>query len=173
MSQQLELLTINGSSQWSNIILVAPEIQKKEIKPFLVLAVKELEGNPDSRTSSIVNVEKFSAIREVVRHFARLRSAIKEQWNNEDTNTFLEGLRFNPECVVELASLLCRDEIYKNVPKHLQTKPGLVSLHWKIDLSLSQLNPLAPCPGEHSKPLAPYSVTAYVTTGRCEGLNLK
>lgn len=118
MSQQLELLTEN-TSQWTTVSFVTPEIQKKEIKPFVIrkystpifatqklrkkfllhdkslspVALKELEGNPDSRTSSLVNADKFSAVRSVVRHVARLRSATKEPWNLEDVTTFLEGLR--------------------------------------------------------------------------------
>ncbi|RVE47202.1 hypothetical protein evm_008170 [Chilo suppressalis] len=139
MSQQLELLN-EHPSHWIPVSYVTPEIQKKEIKPFVVLALKELEGNPDSRTSSLVNVDKFSAVREVVRHFARLRSATKEAWGQEDVKSFLDSLRFSPECVTELASLLCVDKIYENIPPHLRMKPGLESLKWKIDVSLSQSN---------------------------------
>ncbi|XP_053622916.1 uncharacterized protein LOC128682299 [Plodia interpunctella] len=139
MSQQLELLT-ESPSQWTAVALLTPEIQKKEIKPYVVLALKELEGNPDSRTSSLMSVDKFSAVRVVVRHLARLRSANKEPWAAEDVAQFLEGLRFSPECVDELTSLLCIDKVYENIPKHLRVKPGLVSLQWKIDLSLSQSN---------------------------------
>lgn len=61
---------------------------------FFPVALKELEGNPDSRTSSLMKTDKFSAVREVVRHFARLRSATKEPWGQEDVRTFLEGLRY-------------------------------------------------------------------------------
>ncbi|XP_013188984.1 COMM domain-containing protein 5 [Amyelois transitella] len=139
MSQQLELLTENPS-QWTSVSLLSPEIQKKEIKPYVVLALKELEGNPDSRTSSLMNVDKFSAVRAVVRHLARLRSANKEPWASEDVTVFLESLRFSPECVEELTSLLCLDKVYENVPKHLRVKPGLVDLQWKVDISLSQSN---------------------------------
>lgn len=35
MSQQLELLT-DSPSQWTSVSFVTPEIQKKEIKPFVV-----------------------------------------------------------------------------------------------------------------------------------------
>ncbi|XP_059050257.1 uncharacterized protein LOC131845233 [Achroia grisella] len=139
MSQQLELLTENPA-QWSTILYVTPEILKKEIKPFVVLALKELEGNPDSRTSSLMNADKFSAVRSVVRHVTRSRSATKEAWSQEDIKTFLEGLRFSPDCVAELTSLLCLEKMYENIPKHLRTKPGLVNLQWRIDLSLSQSN---------------------------------
>ncbi|CAH0757645.1 unnamed protein product [Diatraea saccharalis] len=135
MSQQLELLTEN-SHQWITVSFVTPEIQKKEIKPFVILALKELEGKPDARTSSLVNADKFAAVREVVRHFARLRSATKEAWGQDDVLNFLEGLRFSPECVTELASLLCVDKIYENIPTHLRMKPGLASMQWKIDISL-------------------------------------
>ncbi|KAH9627723.1 hypothetical protein HF086_017266 [Spodoptera exigua] len=74
MSQQLELLT-ESPLQWTAVSLLTPEIQKKEIKPFVILALKELEGNPDSRTSSLMNTDKFAAVREVVRHFSRLRQS--------------------------------------------------------------------------------------------------
>ncbi|KAJ8704833.1 hypothetical protein PYW08_012153 [Mythimna loreyi] len=137
MSEQFELLT-ESPSQWTTVSLLTPEIQKKEIKPFVILALKELEGNPDSRTSSLMNTDKFSAVREVVRHFARLRSATKEPWGQEDVRMFLEGLRFAPDCVTEFTSLLCTDKMYENIPTHLRVKPGLVSLQWKIDISLSQ-----------------------------------
>ncbi|PZC73792.1 hypothetical protein B5X24_HaOG208767 [Helicoverpa armigera] len=137
MSQQLELLT-ESPSLWTTVSLLTPEIQKKEIKPFVILALKELEGNPDSRTSSIMNTDKFSAVREVVRHFARLRSATKEPWGQDDVRTFLEGLRFSPECVSEFTALLCTDKMYESVPLHLRVKPGLASLQWKIDISLCQ-----------------------------------
>ncbi|XP_075989670.1 COMM domain containing 5 Like Sm protein 4 [Anticarsia gemmatalis] len=137
MSQQLELLT-ESPAQWTTVSLLTPEIQKKEIKPFVILALKELEGNPDSRTSSLMNADKFSAVREVVRHFARLRSATKDAWHLDDVQTFLEGLRFSPDCVAELTSLLCMDQMYSNIPTHLRVKPGLLSLQWKIDVSLSQ-----------------------------------
>ncbi|XP_026747904.1 uncharacterized protein LOC113508923 [Trichoplusia ni] len=137
MSQQLELLTENPT-QWTPVSLLTPEIQKKEIKPFVILALKELEGNPDSRTSSLMNTDKFSAVREIVRHFARLRSATKEPWGQEDVQTFLEGLRFSPDCVTEFTTLLCTEKMYENIPLHLRVKPGLVSLQWKIDISLSQ-----------------------------------
>lgn len=60
---------------------------------YFPVALKELEGKPDSRTSSLMNADKFSAVREVIRHFARLRSAIKEPWLPEDVKLFLEGLR--------------------------------------------------------------------------------
>lgn len=137
MSQQLELLT-ESPTHWSTISLLTPEINKKEIKPFVILALKELEGNPDSRTSSLMNADKFSAVREVVRHFTRLRSAIKEPWSEDDVRTFLEGLRFTPDCVSEFAVLLCTDKIYENVPAHLRVKPGVVNMQWKIDVSLSK-----------------------------------
>ncbi|XP_028167180.1 uncharacterized protein LOC114357655 [Ostrinia furnacalis] len=137
MSQQLEILTEN-LSQWTSVSFVTPEIQKKEIKPFVALAIKELEGNPDSRLKSLMSTDKFSAVRAVVRHFARCRSASKEAWSQEDVVTFLEGLRFSPECVSELASLVCVDKIYENIPTHLRVKPGLAGLQWKIDMSLSQ-----------------------------------
>ncbi|KAF9421740.1 hypothetical protein HW555_002421 [Spodoptera exigua] len=137
MSQQLELLT-ESPLQWTAVSLLTPEIQKKEIKPFVILALKELEGNPDSRTSSLMNTDKFSAVREVVRHFSRLRSATKEPWNAEDVKQFLEGLRFSPDCVSELTTLLCTDKMYENVPAHLRVKPGLLSMSWKIDISLCQ-----------------------------------
>ncbi|CAH0731147.1 unnamed protein product, partial [Brenthis ino] len=139
MSQQLELLT-ESPSQWTPVSFVTPEIQKKEIKPFVLLALKELEGNPDSRTSSLQNVNKFAAVRSVVRHVARLRSATKEPWNADDIHIFLEGIRFSPECAAELTTLLCTDKIYENIPRHLRVKPGLVNLQWKIDVSLSQSN---------------------------------
>ncbi|XP_026760238.2 uncharacterized protein LOC113519379 [Galleria mellonella] len=139
MSQQLELLTENPS-QWATVMFITPDIQKKEIKPFVVLALKELEGNPDSRTSSLMNADKFSAVRSVVRHVARSRSATKESWYEEDVRAFLEGLRFNADCVTELTSLLCLDKMYDNIPTHLRVKPGLVSLQWKIDISLGQAN---------------------------------
>ncbi|KAL0858305.1 hypothetical protein ABMA27_012205 [Loxostege sticticalis] len=139
MSQQLELLTENPS-QWTTVSFITPEIQKKEIKPFVVLAIKELEGNPDSRLKSLMNTDKFAAVRAVVRHFARTRSATKEAWGHEDVVTFLEGLRFSPECVSELASLVCVDKIYENIPTHLRVKPGLAGLQWKVDISLSQSN---------------------------------
>ncbi|KAL4702186.1 hypothetical protein ACJJTC_013982 [Scirpophaga incertulas] len=138
-SMQLELLTENPS-QWNAINFVTPEIQKKEIKPFVLLALKELEGNPDSRTSSLMNADKFAAVREVVRHFARLRSAIKEPWAHEDARLFLEGLRFSPECIGELVVLVCADKIYETMPTHLRVKPGLLSMQWRIDMSLSQSN---------------------------------
>lgn len=137
MSQQLELLT-ESPSQWGTVSFVTPEIQKKEIKPFVLLALKELEGNPDSRTSSLQNVNKFAAVRSVVRHVARLRSATKDPWNLTDVQIFLEGLRFSSECALELSTLLCTDKIYENIPKHLRLKPGLVNMQWKIDVSLSQ-----------------------------------
>ncbi|XP_023947432.1 COMM domain-containing protein 5 [Bicyclus anynana] len=137
MSQQLELLT-ESASQWNAVAFVTPEIQKKEIKPFVLLALKELEGNPDSRTSSLLNGDKFSAVRSVVRHVARLRSASKEPWGEDDMRLFLEGLRFSPDCASELMALLCTDQIYNNLQKHLRVKPGLLSLQWKIDVSLSQ-----------------------------------
>lgn len=44
--------------------------------------------------------------------------------------------RFSPECITELTTLLCADQIYRNLQKHLQTKPGVVNLQWKIDVSL-------------------------------------
>ncbi|CAB3238208.1 unnamed protein product [Arctia plantaginis] len=137
MSQQLELLT-ESPSQWTTVSLLTPEIQRKEIKPFVILALKELEGKPDIRTSSLMNADKFSAVREVVRHFARLRSATNEPWLHEDVKLFLEGLRFSPECVTEFATLLCTDKMYDSAPAHLRVKPGLVSMKWKIDISLSQ-----------------------------------
>ncbi|XP_045783128.1 uncharacterized protein LOC123879467 [Maniola jurtina] len=139
MSQQLELLT-ESPSQWNAVAFVTPEIQRKEIKPFVLLALKELEGNPDSRTSSLLNGDKFSAVRLVVRHVARLRSATREPWSENDMRLFLEGLRFSPECATELMTLLCADQIYKNLQKHLRVKPGVVNLQWKIDVSLSQSN---------------------------------
>ncbi|KOB67659.1 COMM domain-containing protein, partial [Operophtera brumata] len=124
MSQQLELLTENPF-QWSAVAYVTPEIQKKEIKPFVVLALKELEGHPDSRTSSLVNADKFAALRAVVRHMARLRSA--------------SGGPFSPECCSELSALLSTDSMYAHIPAHLRVKPALTGLTWKIDLSLSPL----------------------------------
>ncbi|CAG9577559.1 unnamed protein product [Danaus chrysippus] len=139
MSQQLELLT-ESTSQWISVSYVTPEIQMKEIKPFVALAVKELEGNPDSRISNLMNVNKFAAVRAVVRHVSRLRSAIKEPWNKSDLQTFLESLRFSSDCARELSSLLCSDVIYEKMPKHLTVKPGILSLTWKIDVSLSQSN---------------------------------
>ncbi|KAJ2942327.1 hypothetical protein O0L34_g15876 [Tuta absoluta] len=139
MSLQLELLT-ESPSQWTTVSYVTPEIQKKEIKPFVVLALKELEGTPDSRTSSLVNADKFAAVRAVVRHLARLRSATREPWRHEDVTTFLEGLKFSSECTTEFAALLCTDKIYDSIPTHLRVKPALVSLQWKIDLSLGQAN---------------------------------
>ncbi|CAH2083425.1 unnamed protein product [Euphydryas editha] len=139
ISQQLELLS-ESPSQWTPVAFVTPEIQKKEIKPFVLLALKELEGNPDSRTSSLQNANKFAAVRSVVRHIARLRSATKEPWNGNDMQTFLEGLSFSPECAAELTTLLCTDKIYENIPKHLRVKPGVINMQWKIDLSLSQSN---------------------------------
>lgn len=57
------------------------------------MALKELEGNPDSRLSSLMNADKFAAVRAVVRHVTRLKTAIKEPWNHEDIKTFVEGLR--------------------------------------------------------------------------------
>ncbi|XP_030030757.2 uncharacterized protein LOC115447702 [Manduca sexta] len=145
MSEQLELLT-ESPSHWTTVSYVTPEIQKKEIKPFVVLALKELEGNPDSRTSSLMNADKFSAVRAVVRHFARLRSATKEPWKQEDVTMFLEGLKFSPECTAEFTNLLCTEEMYENVPKHLRVKPGLLSLQWRIDMSLCQSNAQAESP---------------------------
>ncbi|CAG4974248.1 unnamed protein product [Colias eurytheme] len=139
MSQQTELLTENPA-QWTTVSFVTPEIQKKELKPFVLLALKELEGNPDSRMASLMNADKFSAVRSVVRHVSRLRSANKEPWSEEDMQMFLEGLKFTPECVSELTTLLCMDKIYNNIQRHLRIKPGIASLQWKIDLSLSQTN---------------------------------
>ncbi|CAG9119959.1 unnamed protein product [Plutella xylostella] len=139
MSQQLELLTENPG-QWTAVLYVTPEIQKKEIKPFVALSIKELEGTPDSRTSSLVNVDKFAAVRAVVRHVARSRTATKEPWQLDDVQMFLEGLRFTPECIAELSPLLCTDQIYSALPKHLRVRPGLAGLQWKIDVSLSQSN---------------------------------
>ncbi|CAH2260936.1 uncharacterized protein LOC120635853 [Pararge aegeria] len=139
MSHQLELLT-ESPSQWNAVAFVTPEIQKKEIKPFVLLALKELEGNPDSRTSSLLNGHKFSAVRSVVKHVARVRSATKVPWSENDMLQFLEGLRFSTECATELMSLLCVDQIYTNLQKHLRVKPGVVSLRWRIDVSLSQSN---------------------------------
>ncbi|CAG4971150.1 unnamed protein product [Parnassius apollo] len=92
MSQQLELL-LDSQGQWTSALYVIPEVQKKEIKPFIILTLKELEGNPDSRTSNLTNSKKFAAVRAVVRHVARSRSATKEPWNAEDIRTFLENLR--------------------------------------------------------------------------------
>lgn len=57
------------------------------------MALKELEGTPDSRTSSLLNGDKFSAVRLVVRHVTRLRSATKESWSDIDMRVFLEGLK--------------------------------------------------------------------------------
>lgn len=57
------------------------------------MALKELEGTPDRRTSSLMSADKFAAVRAVVRHVSRLRSEQKEGWNPEDVKTFLEGLR--------------------------------------------------------------------------------
>ncbi|KPJ00408.1 hypothetical protein RR46_06998 [Papilio xuthus] len=94
MSQQFELLT-ESPGQWTSASYVIPEIQKKEIKPFVVLSLKELEGNPDSRTSSLTNSNKYSAVREVVRHVARSRSATKEPWCATDVRNFLENLNQN------------------------------------------------------------------------------
>nr|XP_032528112.1 uncharacterized protein LOC116778276 [Danaus plexippus plexippus] len=91
MSQQLELLT-ESSSQWISVSYITPEIQMKEIKPFVALAVKELEGKPDSRISNLMNVNKFAAVRAVVRHVSRHRSAIKGPWNKSDLQAFLESL---------------------------------------------------------------------------------
>ncbi|XP_038220517.1 uncharacterized protein LOC119838598 [Zerene cesonia] len=139
MSQQTELLTENPA-QWTTVSFVTPEIQKKELKPFVLLALKELEGNPDSRMSSLMNADKFSAVRSVVRHVSRLRSANKEPWSEEDMQMFLEGLKFTPECVSELTAMLCTDKIYNNIQRHLRIKPGVASLQWKIDFSLSQTN---------------------------------
>ncbi|XP_048480074.1 COMM domain-containing protein 5-like [Plutella xylostella] len=139
MSQQLELLTENPG-QWTAVLYVTPEIQKKEIKPFVALSIKELEGTPDSRTSSLVNVDKFAAVRAVVRHVARSRTATKEPWQLDDVQTFLEGLRFTPECIAELSPLLCADQIYSALPRHLRVLPGLAGLQWRIDVSLSQSN---------------------------------
>ncbi|XP_048002784.1 COMM domain-containing protein 5-like [Leguminivora glycinivorella] len=139
MSQQLELLT-EVPSQWSSISNITPDIQRKEIKPFVVLALKELEGNPDSRTSSLMSVDKFAAVREVVRHVVRARSATREPWELGDMKMFLENLRFSPDCVAELSTLLCAEQLYTNIPAHLRVKPGLAGLQWKIDMSLSQAN---------------------------------
>ncbi|KPJ19536.1 hypothetical protein RR48_01513 [Papilio machaon] len=139
MSQQYELLT-ESPGQWTSASYVIPEIQKKEIKPFVVLSLKELEGNPDSRTSSLTNSNKFSAVRAVVRHIARSRSATKDPWCASDVRNFLENLKFSQECAEELTTLLCTDKIYDNIPRHLRMKPGLLSLQWKIDLSLCQNN---------------------------------
>lgn len=61
---------------------------------MITVAIKELEGKPDSRTSSLMNADKFAAVRAVVRHLARSRSATKRPWSNEDVVTFLEGLRY-------------------------------------------------------------------------------
>lgn len=58
------------------------------------MALKELEGTPDRRTSSLMSADKFAAVRAVVRHVARLRSEQKEGWNPDDVKTFLEGLRY-------------------------------------------------------------------------------
>ncbi|XP_050360335.1 uncharacterized protein LOC126780113 [Nymphalis io] len=139
LSQQLELLS-ESPLQWTSVSYVTPEIQKKEIRPFVLLALKELEGKPDSRTSSLQNANKFAAIRSIVRHVARLRSATKEPWSGSDMQIFLEGLRLSPECAAELTAFLCTDEIYQNIPKHVRMKPGIVNMQWKIDLSLSQSN---------------------------------
>nr|XP_032528108.1 uncharacterized protein LOC116778273 [Danaus plexippus plexippus] len=100
------------------------------------MAVKELEGKPDSRISNLMNVNKFAAVRAVVRHVSRHRSAIKGPWNKSDLQAFLESLRFSADCAHELSSLLCSDIIYENMPKHLTVKPSIVSLKWKIDVSL-------------------------------------
>ncbi|CAF4913871.1 unnamed protein product [Pieris macdunnoughi] len=139
MSHQLELLTENPL-QWTTVSLITPEIQKKEIKPFVLLALKELEGNPDSRMRNLMNADKFSAVRSVVRHVSRLRSAHREPWVEEDVQLFLESLKFNMECVSELTTLLCTDKIYTNLQRHLRIKPGIESLQWKIDVSMSQNN---------------------------------
>ncbi|XP_072946965.1 uncharacterized protein LSm-4 [Epargyreus clarus] len=139
MSQQLELLT-ESPSQWVTVSFVTPEIQKKEIKPFVALALKELEGTPDSRTASLMSTDKFSAVRSVVRYVARLRSATREPWDEGDVRTFLEGLRFSQDCITELSTLLCVDSLYENIPRHLRVKPGVISMQWKIDVSLSQTN---------------------------------
>ncbi|CAH2064955.1 unnamed protein product, partial [Iphiclides podalirius] len=139
MSLQFELLT-ESPAQWTPALYVIPEVQKKEIKPFFILTLKELEGKPDSRVSNLTNADKYSAVRAVVRHVARLRSAIKEPWNQTDIQIFLENLRFSPECIEELTSLLCTDKIYESIPKHLRVKPGVVSLQWRIDVSLCQNN---------------------------------
>ncbi|XP_041984000.1 uncharacterized protein LOC121736698 [Aricia agestis] len=139
MSEQLELLTENPL-HWTSVSFTTPEVLKKEIKPFVLLALKELEGCPDSRTANLMNADKFSAVRAVVRHVTRLRSATNTPWNPRDMQTFLEGLRFSPECASELCNLLCTDEIYEHIPKHLRVKPGVVNLQWKIDVSLSQSN---------------------------------
>ncbi|XP_013136671.1 PREDICTED: uncharacterized protein LOC106101838 [Papilio polytes] len=139
MSLQFELLT-ESPGQWTSASYVIPEIQKKEIKPFVVLSLKELEGNPDSRTSSLTNSSKFSAVRAVVRHVARSRSATKEPWCATDIRNFLENLKFNPECAEELTALLCTDKIYDNIPRHLYIKQRLDNMQWKIDLSLCQNN---------------------------------
>ncbi|XP_063544930.1 COMM domain-containing protein 5-like [Cydia strobilella] len=149
MSQQLELLT-EVPSQWLNISNITPDIQRKEIKPFVVLALKELEGNPDSRTSSLMSADKFAAVREVVRHVAWARSATKEAWERGDMKVFLENLRFSPDCVAELATLLSAEQLYTNIPTHLRVKPGLAGLQWKIDMSLSQANMEDSTP-EHQK----------------------
>ncbi|XP_049884379.1 uncharacterized protein LOC126379602 [Pectinophora gossypiella] len=152
MSYQLELLTENPS-QWTTVSYVTPEIQKKEIKPFVILALKELEGVPDSRTSSLMCADKFAAVRGVVRHVARLRSATRLPWARDDLKVFLEGLQFTPECVSELSTLLCTEGVYASVPPHLRVKPGLAALHWRIDLSLSQARtpPTSPPAGPASR----------------------
>ncbi|XP_004922259.1 uncharacterized protein LOC101742918 [Bombyx mori] len=137
MSEHLEFISEN-ISQWSAVSKVTPEIQKKEIRPFVILSLKELEGIEDERLSSLMNAEKFAAVRAIVRHFARLRSATKSLWGQDDVKTFLDGLRFSPECTSELSVLLCTEKLYENIPKHLRMKPGVVSLQWKIDVSLSQ-----------------------------------
>ncbi|XP_050682618.1 uncharacterized protein LOC126977951 [Leptidea sinapis] len=139
MSQQLELL-IENQLQWTTVSYVAPELQMKEIKPFVLLSLKELEGKPDSRTSSLMNIDKFAAVRAVVRHVSRLRSATKVAWSEDDMRLFLDGLKFPPECVNELVGLFCRDDLYENIPKHLRIKPGISGVQWKIDVSLSQNN---------------------------------
>lgn len=92
MSEHLELISEN-ISQWSAVSKITPEIQKKEIRPFVILSLKELEGIEDERLSSLMNAEKFAAVRAIVRHFARLRSATKSLWGQDDVKTFLDGLR--------------------------------------------------------------------------------
>ncbi|XP_068627338.1 uncharacterized protein LSm-4 [Battus philenor] len=139
MSQQYELLS-ESPGQWMPALYVIPEVQKKEIKPFVILSIKELEGKPDGRISSLTNSDKFSAVRAVVRHVARSRSATKEPWNMTDMRNFLENLKFSPECAEELSMLLCTEQIYENIPRHLLVKPGLVNMSWKIDISLCQKN---------------------------------
>ncbi|KAJ0169678.1 hypothetical protein K1T71_014863 [Dendrolimus kikuchii] len=68
-----------------------------------------------------------------------------------DVQLFLEGLKFSPECITELSTLLCTDQMYVNIPKHLKMKPGIASLAWRIDVSLSQTNITSENPSDQRK----------------------